>query len=140
MTETHDLVTRLLAAIEATEKLALAASPGPWTTTAEHDEILAVDGIPVADGFALSGRQLRATVDHIIGQDPLATLRSCAADRRLIDIAFEHAAKIDGEWGCVHSADDIRGGRCPEQRPGDLDVIITLAERYGLAEQQGDRP
>ncbi|MDX2838017.1 DUF6221 family protein [Streptomyces ipomoeae] len=50
--------------------IAEAASPGPWHANAEHDEVLAADGITVAEGFALSGKQLRATVDHIATHDP----------------------------------------------------------------------
>lgn len=136
MTETHDLVTRLLAAIEAAEKLALAASPGPWTTTAEHDEVLAVDGIPVADGFALSGRQLRATVDHIIGQDPLAVLRRCAADRKIL--AIHHPERAGGYVDCAVCREPFTPEAESEAWP--CGTILALAEGYGLAEQQGDQP
>lgn len=79
-----DLVSRLLAAIEETERLALAASPGPWRANAEHDEVLAVDGEIACEGFALSSNQLRATVDHIVHNDPAAVLRRCAADKAAV--------------------------------------------------------
>lgn len=59
--------------------LAEAASPGPWRANEEHDEVVAADGITVADGFALSGRQLRATVDHIAANDPAAVIADCDA-------------------------------------------------------------
>ncbi|MFH8540331.1 DUF6221 family protein [Streptomyces tendae] len=69
--------------------LALAASPGPWQANDEHDEVLAVDGITVAEGFALSGRQLRTTVDHIVAHNPAAVLADLDAKRAIVD---EHPA------------------------------------------------
>jgi hypothetical protein len=56
--------------LDEREARALKASPGPWRPNSEHTEVLAVDDIPVADGFALSGNQLRATVDHISSCEP----------------------------------------------------------------------
>jgi hypothetical protein len=74
----------LLAAIVEDERQALAASPGPWHPNAEHDEVLAVDDIEVCDGFALSNRQLRATVDHIAAWDPERVLAECEAKRKIV--------------------------------------------------------
>ncbi|WP_406227353.1 DUF6221 family protein [Streptomyces anthocyanicus] len=65
--------------------LALAASPGPWQPNDEHDEVIAVDGITVAEGFALSGQQLRATVDHIAAHDPAAVLADLDAKLAIVD-------------------------------------------------------
>jgi hypothetical protein len=80
-----DLVTWLRAQLDDHERVARAASPGPWRPNAEHDEVLAVDDITVADGFALSGNQLRATVDYITRWDPARVLAKVAADRRILD-------------------------------------------------------
>lgn len=79
-----DLVQFLRARLDEEQTEAEAASPGPWTVNAEGDEVLAVDGIAVADGFALSGRQLRATTAHIARHDPDAVLRRVEAWRRLL--------------------------------------------------------
>lgn len=39
----------------------------------------------------------------------------CAAKRAIVDQALETAQQIDGEWGCCHSASDIRRGfRAPD--------------------------
>lgn len=46
--------------------------------------MLAEDGIPVAQGFALSGSQLRATVQHIALNDPEYVLADIAAKRALV--------------------------------------------------------
>lgn len=75
----------LRARIAERRALAVAASPGPWHANEEHDEVVAVDGITVADGFALSGRQLRATVDHIAANDPEDVIAGCDAKLALID-------------------------------------------------------
>ena len=80
----NDLIAFLRARLDDDAALALAASPGPWHPDEEHDEVLAVDDIVVAEGFALSGRQLRATVDHIARHDPARVLAEVDAKRRVI--------------------------------------------------------
>ncbi|MGW4422556.1 DUF6221 family protein [Streptosporangium sp. NPDC004631] len=80
-----DLIAFFRARLDEDERWALAASPGPWSENAESDEVLAVDGITVADGFALSGNQLRATVAHIARHDPARVLAEVAAKRRLLE-------------------------------------------------------
>jgi hypothetical protein len=80
-----DPLSRLSAGLDRAQQLALAASPGPWHPNAEHDEVVAVDDITVCDGFALSGNQLRATVDHIVEVDPAWVLeRYVPAIRKVI--------------------------------------------------------
>ncbi|MGW0905009.1 DUF6221 family protein [Streptomyces sp. NPDC002853] len=66
--------------------LALSASPGPWHVNEESDEVLAMDGIAVAEGFALSGRQLRATTEHIAANDPVDVIADCDAKLALVDL------------------------------------------------------
>lgn len=94
----EDPVARLSAGLAEDERIARAASPGPWHPNAEHDEVVAVDDITVCEGFALSGSQLRATVDHIVAQDPASTLRRVEAIRKVIAIAeqmMEYAVARD---------------------------------------------
>ncbi|NJP93920.1 hypothetical protein HCN51_31550 [Nonomuraea sp. FMUSA5-5] len=86
-----ELVMFLRARLDEDEQEALAASPGPWKANAEQDEVLAVDDIEVATGFALSGEQLRATVRHIVRHDPPRALREVASKRRIIDREVERA-------------------------------------------------
>jgi hypothetical protein len=57
-------------------------------------------------------------------------LAECEAKRRIVELAFSHAAKIDGEWGCCHSVQGIRDGLCDEQRPDDLPLLRLLALPY----------
>ena len=84
-----NLIAFLRARLDEDEQEALAASPGPWKANAEQDEVLAVDDIEVATGFALSGEQLRATVRHIVRHDPARVLRDVETKRRLIDREVE---------------------------------------------------
>jgi hypothetical protein len=68
--------------------------------------------------------------DHITRHDPARVLAECEAKRRIVELAFSHAAKIDGEWGCCHSVQGIRDGLCDEQRPDDLPLLRLLALPY----------
>jgi hypothetical protein len=100
----------LRARIAERRSLAEAASPGPWRANEEGDEVVAVDGITVADGFALSGRQLRATVQHIAANDPADVIGDCDAKLALVDLAAEtlRYAKGDSEvdhYGALDLAD-----------------------------------
>lgn len=80
-----DIVDFLRARYAERRALAEAASPGPWHVSTEHDEVLAVDGITVAEGFALSGRQLRATTEHIAANDPEDVLADVDAKLAIVD-------------------------------------------------------
>jgi hypothetical protein len=68
--------------------------------------------------------------EHIIRHDPARVLREIDAKRQILRQAFEHAATIDGEWGCCHDADEIEAGHCEEQRPNDLRLLRLLALPY----------
>lgn len=131
-----DLTARLRAAIEQRQALAEAASPSPWSANAEGDEVVAVDGITVCDGFALSGRQLRATVSHIVANDPKTVLRRCRADLAILD---EH--KLKEAWpytgpecgyGCRICALDDR----QIQPEGVCRTVTLLAGAYGITEEE----
>lgn len=105
------LVEFLRARHDEDEQVARDASPGPWRPNAERDQVLACDDIEVADGFALSGHQLRATVEHIARHDPARVLAEVEAKRRVIEIhAREHecvgsggerTANDGSEWPCL---------------------------------------
>lgn len=108
---TVDLVEFLTARLDEDEQTALAASPGPWRPGEEHDDVIAVDDITVAEGFALSGRQLRATVDHIACHDPARVLAEVDAKRRLVELHSTPHTVVDGfcveEGGpCTHRGED----------------------------------
>ncbi|MFJ4637588.1 DUF6221 family protein [Streptomyces hygroscopicus] len=80
-----DIADFLRARYQERRALAEAASPGPWHVNAEHDEVLAIDGITVAEGFALSGRQLRATTEHIATHNPEDIIADLDAKLAIVD-------------------------------------------------------
>lgn len=99
-----DIADFLRARLTERRVLAEAASPGPWHANAEHDEVVAVDGITVAEGFALSGRQLRATVDHIVASHPATVMADCDAKLRMLDDADDFCQEYDNDLTDDNSA------------------------------------
>lgn len=102
----------LRARIAERRAIAEAASPGPWHANEEADEVVAADGITVADGFALSGRQLRATVQHIAANDPVDLIADCDAKLAVVNLMDETLkyAKGDTEvdhYGTLGNAEDV---------------------------------
>jgi hypothetical protein len=82
--------------------LAEVASPGPWHADPESDEVLACDGITVADGFALSGRQLRATTEHIARCNPARVLAEIEAKRRIVGLMASMLDAAEGDFEVDH--------------------------------------
>lgn len=138
-----DLVPRLLTHITEIEQLARQASPGPWKTSPEHDEVWAVDDIEVATGFALSNNQLRNTVDHIVlNADPESVLRLCQAHRQIVELHVpEEPWSGAGRLQCAHCA-----GLCHSETGLGCEVegdalfpcktLLILAAGLGLKEEQ----
>ncbi|MFF5421815.1 DUF6221 family protein [Streptomyces misionensis] len=119
MDDMDDLVQFLRARLDEDADLALAASPGPWHPDEEHDEVLAVDDIVVAEGFALSGRQLRATVDHIARHDPARVLAEVESKRLILADYQRYAAErrsMMGGWDSLS--------------PEDSPILTALASVY----------
>lgn len=112
-----DIADFLRARYAEQRELALAASPGPWQANGEHDEVIAVDGITVAEGFALSGRQLRATVDHIAVHNPAAVLADLDAKLFLIE-------------GCEHALAAAEADPTTEAAKNSTEVIDRLLRYF----------
>lgn len=101
MTITEFLTARL----DEDEAMARAASPGPWHPNAERDEVLAVDDITVADGFALSSPQTRATTEHIARHDPARVLADIAAKRAIV--VMHPSVRLRDQPGSGHTSDAV---------------------------------
>lgn len=97
----HELVKFLNARLDEDAALAHAASPGPWHVNEDSDEVLAADDITVAEGFALSGSQLRATTAHIARNDPPSILFDLDIKRQMVGRAAQTRAWVIGESGAV---------------------------------------
>lgn len=87
-----DLAEFLRARLDDDQVTAEAASPGPWRPDLDQYEVLAADDITVAEGFALSDNQLRATVIHVARHDPARVLVEVDAKRRIIERFMKLAA------------------------------------------------
>lgn len=53
-----------------------------------------------------------------------------AAKRKILDEVFRYEERIDGEWGCCHSAEQIAAGECPERGPDNIPALRLLAVPY----------
>lgn len=83
--------------------LAEAAPPWPWKLNPDDpDQVLAADGILVAEVFALSGRQLRATVAFIEASDPADVIADLDAKLALIELADETLRYAEGDSEVDH--------------------------------------
>lgn len=78
-----ELLQWLTRQIDEDAWLAMSASPGPWQTGPESDEVLAA-GVVVANGLAFPRGQLRATVDHVARWDPTRVLQDARAKRAMV--------------------------------------------------------
>jgi hypothetical protein len=103
------IIEFLSARLDEDEAVARAASPGPWHTNAEAHEVLAVDDITVAEGFALSGPQTRATTEHIARHDPARVLAEVEAKRKIIAFHDQWPVLVQTEPKIEFSGSDTLG-------------------------------
>lgn len=52
------------------------------------------------------------------------------AKLQLINLILRYEAKIDGEWGCCHDAEEIAVGRCPCTDPDGIAALRALSLPY----------
>ena len=126
--------------IDEVEQRAQALPPWPWTFDADWEEVKAADGIAVADVFALSGRQLRATGEFIAANDPAAVLRRCAADRKILELHCYAGGSYEPYAcdGCGHDDLGANVDHC-----NDCGTLQALAAGYGITDDEMavlDRP
>ncbi|MEU9615885.1 DUF6221 family protein [Streptomyces sp. NPDC048209] len=132
----EDILAYLDSAITAREEAAYAAPRSPWSVRVDDDEIVAPDGITVAEAFALSGQQTRAILDLIALHQPASVLRRCAADRKLIDL---HRPQVTGAGfpdiqECRTCSADSLGDGYQYLVPAPCPTLLALAEGHGWTE------
>ncbi|MFD3999853.1 DUF6221 family protein [Streptomyces rubiginosohelvolus] len=82
-----DLADFLRARIAERRAIAEAASPWPWKTNPDDpEEVLASDGILVADVFALSSNQTLNTATFIATNDPAGVLADLDTKLAIVDL------------------------------------------------------
>jgi len=125
-----DLVRWLGKQLEEDERLARAATPGPWSRmgrrvldpTPPSDRL----GIGMAVGHAAADADFNETADHIVRHDPARVLREIDSKRAIL--ALHTQSLRDG--GC--QVCDVPGGR--RLRPDACTTVRMLASAYA------DRP
>lgn len=103
-----------------------------WQACGPDDRLAVMDGdgANVLAWMEAAGEPGRAVGAFMARWDPAAVRRDIDAKRLMVKLAFRHAAKIDGEWGCCHSAEQIEAGRCKDTKPDDLELLQLLALPY----------
>jgi hypothetical protein len=134
MPDLHGWLSQKVTAVEERARRASA-----WGVDWYHDDC--VNEIrDYGNGNTIAIVYLAQYADQIISQDPAATLRRCAADRKILEI---HRYK-GGSWepyacdGC--GADDV--GALVDHA-NDCETLLALAEGYGLTDDERaalDRP
>jgi hypothetical protein len=134
----NDLVTRVRAAMDETERLASAAlnhpdaidsgarlDDGVWE---DHGECVDSPNIPWGSGINLMSKPGGVTgeqAQHIAHHDPKRELRKVAVDRRLLDHAVAHCAKYD-ERAEAGDRSQIEHGAAM------YEIVVQLAAGYGI--------
>ena len=151
-----DLPSRILAAIDETERLAQAAakdSEPEWSPGHEHvsDNVTTAEygSLVLCGPYGYLGWELR---QHVALNDPAKTLRRCAADRRLIErhqretqvnVCFDYDTFRDVDYcgactvgeGCDHCISwSGPGGVTSGPVLWPCPTIRDLAEVYGITE------
>src|SRR5262245_9676503 len=57
-------------------------------------------------------------------------LADIAIKRRLLNEIFDYEHIIDGEWGCLHTAEQIRNGECYSSPLDENQALRLLASVY----------
>ena len=131
-----DLAAWLTTQLDADAATVGAVRPDPDLSPQEPIEfILAGQDITVPSTEAAE-RHIREFAD------PARVLREIDSKRRMTREEFVYEAKIDGEWGCGHDADEIAAGQCPETSPNDILALRLLALPYAARDgyQEGWTP
>lgn len=113
---------------ETARRCAWTGDDPEWTYDRETFAVASTDR-PIVARRDTAGPSSLLDVDgaHIARHDPARVLREVQAKRRLLDRIFRYEAKIDGEWGCCHDAEQLRAGECPHL---DTTALELLAAPY----------
>lgn len=88
----------------------------------------------VGGGMSGGGAHEPEIARHAVEHDPARVLREVDTKRRLLGVAFEHAAAMDAEFGDCCDADAFERNECKYTSTGELPLLRLLALPYA------DRP
>jgi len=129
-----NIIDFIEARIAEDEQIAQAARPGPWID--EHGTRI---GPKIGDGYLMVPESELAPCEdyipdgdttHIARHDPERVQSRSAAIRTIIEDRLVLLEQIDNEWGCCHSANQIRRGECKDNPLGSDSAFRALAAIY----------
>ena len=125
--ETVELDTATMAYVDEGCSISLRSReyfPNQYVSPLPQFAISTAEEVPIAVG------------GHIVRHDPAAVLADIAGKLALLDWAFKNAEDIDGEWGCGHTVDEIRTGRC-DGRGLEAAMQVLRCVAAGYVERDG---
>jgi Family of unknown function (DUF6221) len=135
-----ELVTKLLAAIEAKEAKARTAIPGPWRVERETGDVTPYWNVVTDEGYLMadSDSEESPNAHFIAHNDPASVLRMCSAHRDIVEHA-QSALDLVDEEGWVITDGEVHIDRDTYEAVEDAADIWTLtlallADAYGIEE------
>lgn len=132
-----DIVTFIRDRVGDDERIALAASEGPWKVNSTNypEYISDAKGLDVVSGGRWGGEASIFSDDadafHIARHDPSRVLREVAAKRAIIKAEFANLFDMDGEWGDGCDSAKICRGECRDvANLDDCQTFRALAAAY----------
>lgn len=104
-----DLIAFLRARLDDDERIARAATDGPWTirSLGRHDLSTVVKGVELL--AQIDGSRAASNSVHMAVHDPARVLAEVDAKRRILDAYEEVAAKFTESWSAVVAYDRLAG-------------------------------
>lgn len=132
MPDLHGWITQQIDKVEASTH---SATPGPWAADTDDDTVFADAGtVARMWDYVRSGSDVQVKADMsliITHADPIAVLRRCAADRKILarhrldpDVHYEPACKGCGTYGDMGLSETDNLNECPE--------LLDLGYAHGL--------
>lgn len=151
MPDLHGWITQQ---IDETEASTHSATPGPWKADTDDDTVFADAGtVARMWDYVRSGSDVQVKADMgliITHADPVAVLRRCAADRKIL---ARHRLNPDAYWAeaamCEGCGTEGEMGYPRTENLNDCPELLDLAEAHGLTPeilasldrpQEGERP
>ncbi|MGW5477689.1 DUF6221 family protein [Streptomyces sp. NPDC004008] len=143
MTTPDRMLAWLREAMDAAQRDAESATPGPWEPEGDDptdDIVLTVHDAEHGDligntvAHVRGGNATTANMRHIARHDPAAVLRRIAKDRELLNdlLAEKHHVVEDPAYTCPAATTERDGGQNYQQGPCDCDRDTRVQRRVRL--------
>ena len=137
MSDLVEFLTARLDQIELAAKTCSEVYPGPWELSdrgwmakVSADEPNYRIITQLEQNKSIEGGWLGDYLEHIAFHDPTQVLADVAAKRALIEYAYVAESTLDMEFGCAHTAEQIRRGECHAGQSDQMEIFRILASAY----------